>query len=287
MYEYDDNYIYLYTNAHVVDVSTGYTQSHYEVVFYDGKRSYATLTYSDGSEDVAIMKVNRGNQDFAKAFLGNSESVSPGESVFALGSPLGLTYANTITQGIVSNTKVQMETDDDGDGNATTMYMIQVDAALNPGNSGGPLFNMKGEVIGVSTLKLMTDSSGDDVESFNFAIPINHFVVVANSLANNGTYFRPKLGVTVISITDMPLSDRDSYDITLDSGIYIESVSNTGASYGILSSKTVITKINDTVTKDLADFSIELYKYKAGDSIKIVTCDVDGSESSTHTVILK
>lgn len=286
VYEYDNDYIYVYTNAHVVNVGSGYTQSHYEVVFYDGYRSNAILCYSDGSEDVAIMKISRGSQNFAKASLGNSDVVVPGEDIFSIGSPLGLEYANTITRGIVSNVKVEMETDDDKDGNYVTMYMIQVDAALNPGNSGGPMFNMNGEVVGVSTLKLMKDSSNEDVEAFNFIIPINHFVLVANCLASDGSYARPKLGISVLSISDMDLNTRQNNDINVNWGIYISSVSSTGASYGTLNKGDIITKINDVVIGDLADFSVELYKFKKGEDITLTICDGDGSNVQTKVITL-
>lgn len=287
VYDYDDNYIYLYTNAHVTSVSKGYSQSYYEVVFYNGNRYYGSLAYSNGSEDVAIMKVARTDQDFAKASIGNSENVKVGSSVFAIGSPLGLTYANTITSGIVSNVDIEIDADDDNDGVSTTMYMIQIDASLNPGNSGGPLFNKNGEVIGVNTLKIMQDSSGDDVETFNFCIPINHFVKVANTLATKGSYSRPLLGITVIDVKKMTLSDRQNYRITANKGIYIESVSSGGASDGVLDKATLITKINDVEINTLADFSTELYKYLSGDSIVITTTDLSGANASEHTVTLK
>lgn len=287
IYDYDDSYIYLYTNAHVVSVSRGYSQSYYEVVFHDGNRYYGTLAYSSGSEDVAIMKVVRTDQDFAKASIGNSENVKPGASIFAIGSPLGLEYSNTITSGIVSNVNIEVSADDDNDGTSTTMYMIQIDASLNPGNSGGPLFNSNGEVIGVNTLKIMSDSSGNDVETFNFCIPINHFVKVANTLATKGSYSRPLLGITVIDIKKMSLSDKNEYGISVNKGIYIESVTSGGASSGILTKGTLITKINDVTINNLADFSIELYKYLAGDTIKVTTTNLSGANASEHTIVLK
>ena len=286
IYAADDNYIYLYTNSHVVSVDTGYNQSYYEVVFHDGYRSYGTLAYKNGSEDVAIMKVERENQDIAIAALANSDNVVPGEDVFAIGSPLGLEYANTITGGIVSNIEVEMVTDNDEDGNKTTMYLIQVDASLNPGNSGGPLFNMKGEVVGVNTLKIMNNDSGDDVETFNFAIPINHFVIVANSLAENGSYKRPFIGITVIDILDMTLSERSQYAITVNKGIYIESVTSNGPSSGILKKGTIITKVDGQEVDDMADFSCKLYKYKAGDTINVTTISSTGANEVNHSIVL-
>lgn len=286
VYSYDDDYIYLYTNAHVTSVSKGYTHSHYEIVFHDGDRYYGYLLKSDGSEDVAILRVERNNQDFAVATIGNSDSSKIGENIFTLGSPLGLTYSNTITRGIISNLQVEVDTDDDNDGSSTKMYLIQVDAALNPGNSGGPLFNIKGEVIGVSTLKITSSESGESVESFNFAIPINHFVKVANDLANKGSYSRPVLGVTLIDITNLSLSDRENYGISISKGLYIESITSGSVSDGILTKGRIITKINDTEVTSFASLACELYKYSSGETIEIITVNVSGGDSISKNITL-
>lgn len=284
IYAADDSYIYLYTNAHVVSVSKGFNQSYYEIVFYDGYRSYGNLISKDSSEDVAIMKVSRDSyQDFLVASIGNSEKVIPGEDVFTIGSPLGLNHSNTITKGIISNVNVSLDTDDDNDGNFITMYMIHVDAALNPGNSGGPLFNMKGEVIGVNTLKLMSNENGEDVESFNFSIPINHFVNVSNSLVDTGTYSRPIIGISVIDIRDMTLKERENNEINVNKGIYIESVSNSDS----LLKGDIIIKINEHLISDIKDFSVELYKYKKGDKISVTIVDKNGSNEVIRSIVLK
>jgi len=287
VYAYDEDYIYLYTNAHVVSVSRGYNQSYYEVVFFDGGRLYGDLIYKDDSEDVAVMKVSRGIQDFAVVSIGNSDFISPGEDVFAIGSPLGLEYSNTITKGVISNFKVAVDTDDDQNGEVTTMYLIQIDAALNPGNSGGPLFNMKGEVVGVNTLKIMSNDSGDDVESFNFSIPINHFVFVANCLIEDGKYSRPLIGIEVIDIKSISLGDREKLGIELYKGVYIESVVVSGTANGILSKGMIIIKINDIDVGDMADFAIQLYKHKSGDRISVTTSGKNGGNVMEHNLILK
>lgn len=286
VYSSNDDYIYLYTNAHVVSVSKGYNQSYYEIIFFNGYRSYGHLVYSNSNEDVAIMKVERSNQDFFIASIGDSDSINPGEDVFAIGSPLGLEYANTITRGIVSNIKVPILTENVA-GSDLKMYLIQIDASLNPGNSGGPLFNMRGEVIGVNTLKIMTNDNGDDIETFNFSIPINHFVVVANSLIDRGNYRRPIIGISAIDIKEMTLSNREKKNIKINEGLYIESVDKEGISAGILIQGTIITKINDVNVSDMADFSCELYKYLSGEIIQVTTVDNGGNNIVTHSIVLR
>ena len=141
--------------------------------------------------------------------------------------------------------------------------------------------------VQVNTLKIMSNESGEDVETFNFAIPINHFVIVANSLAEKGSYNRPLMGITVIDIKDMSLSDREEYGITISKGIYVEDVSNTGASNGVLSKGSVIIKIGDEMIDDMADFSCQLYRHKAGDTITITASNVNGEAMIVHSIVLK
>ena len=110
-----------------------------------------------------------------------------------------------------------MDTDDDQDGTSIKMYMLQFDAAISSGNSGGPLFNMKGEVIGINTLKL-TKSGNSIIESFNFAIRINKAITVANKILEQGYYKRPSIGITVYDVKTMSISSREIYGI--DSSIH-------------------------------------------------------------------
>ena len=198
----DENYAYIFTNAHVTSGGINF-----EVAFYNNERvkAYlATSTSFDSSEDVAILKVEK-SQNYIVTSLGDSSILKVGQQILAIGSPLGFNYSNTLTTGIISGLDVKVESDNDRDGNKTTMYMIQVDAALNPGNSGGALFTLTGQLVGINTLKIIITDSGDDVESFNFSIAINHFKHVADILLETGSYSRPKLGIIVRDITSMNL----------------------------------------------------------------------------------
>lgn len=281
-----ENYLYIYTNAHVISLSNTYPSENVniEVVLSDYSRYTATIIGSDGNEDVAILRINKpSSSNYLVASIGDSRELEHGESVFAIGSPLGLNYASTITQGIISGLNVKEEADNDENGETTTMYLIQTDTALNPGNSGGPLFNYNGEVIGVNTLKISKSQSGMGVEGISFAIPMNHFEMVATTLMEGKTYTRPKLGISVISIANISLATRQEYNITHSFGLYIDEVTNQNSP---LISKTIITHINNKPVYTLSDFGTELYNYKSNDTITITYCNVDGSNSNTINVTL-
>jgi serine protease Do len=280
-----ENYLYIYTNAHVTSVSSSMSISiSIEVILSDYTRYSGTVIASDGDEDVSIVRIDKPKEDnYLVAALADSSEVKVGESVFAIGSPLGLSYASTLTSGVVSGVDVAKETDDNEDGNTTTMYLIQTDTAINPGNSGGPLFNYNGEVIGVNTLKIFQSDSKVDVEGMGFAIPINHFNLVAETIMDGGTYTRPQIGVTYKNVSSMSLSEREKYGINVQNGLYISSVTNSSSN---LVRNTIITNVNDNAIYTLSDFAKELYSYNVGDTIQVTYCDLDGNNSTTVTVTL-
>ncbi len=151
---------YILTNNHVVEGT-----KEVNIVLSDGSQQKATIVGTDQYADIAVLKAD-GNIP-ATVTLGNSDKMDPGESVIAIGSPLG-DFKNTVTVGVVSATGRSIDT-----GNGYTMEnLIQTDAAINHGNSGGPLLNLAGEVIGVNTLVVRNTQSGDVAEGLGFAIPI-------------------------------------------------------------------------------------------------------------------
>ena len=281
-----ENYLYIYTNAHVISVSNSSSikSVETEVILSDYSRYKATVISSDANEDVAVIRINKpSHSNYLVASLGDNRELKIGDSVFAIGSPLGLDYASTLTQGVISGINVKNETDNNDDGVYTTMYLIQTDTALNPGNSGGPLFNYKGEVIGINTLKITESKSETPVEGMSFAIPINHFQIVANTLIDGKTYTRPTIGISVASVASLSLEQRKQDNITYQYGLYIDEVTNSNSG---LKPNTIITHINDIKVYNFSDFASELYNYKAGDSVRITYCDVDGSNPTTITVTL-
>ncbi len=289
----DSTHAFIYTNGHVVSYTTtsiggGVVVNdgkYFEVIFHNNYRVAASLVVRDGSEDVAVLKVLK-NNNYEVATFGNSSTLNIGQQVMAIGSPLGFDYSNTLTVGVISGLNISVATDNDEDGNETTMYLTQIDASLNPGNSGGPLFDMNGNLIGINTLKIVKSNTNSSVDDFNFSIPINHFKLVADTLLEEGSYKRPLIGVSVIDITEMDLEHRSELGISVSYGLYVDSVLSTGASYGVVSPNTIVTKINGVCITRRNQLSLELYKHLPGDTITLEVADLDGYNAETVQIIL-
>lgn len=280
----DTKYVYVYTNAHVVNNSNAVN---FEIIYYNNIRVKATVLAKDGEEDVAVLQAEiEPNKDYLEATVGNSDALKIGQTIFAIGSPLGTDYRNTMTKGIVSGLNVEMVTDNDSDGIETRMYLIQTDAALSSGNSGGPMFNLDGQFIGINTLKL-TESGSSVIEGFNFSIPSNHFVKVANELLKDGSYSRPVLGVEIADIGSLSLNEREQLKIGVSLGLYIDEILLDGASYGLIDAKRIIIKINDAEIKNTSDFISELYDFLPGERITVTTVDLNGNDQKTVEITLK
>lgn len=284
----DNQYVYIITNGHVV-TDTEYKNLTFEVVYYNYVRVRAELIVADKIEDVGILKAKiEPNGDYGIAKLGDSDDVSVGEVIYTIGTPVSEEHQNNLTSGVISGVDVAMDTDDDQDGTSIKMYMLQFDAAISSGNSGGPLFNMKGEVIGINTLKL-TKSGNSIIESFNFAIRMNKAITVANKILEQGYYKRPSIGITVYDVKTMPISSREIYgiDSSIHYGLYVEAVMESGAVWDIISTDTIITHINGIKIIGMENFSVELLNHTKGDVITLTVIDKRGENISTKNVTLK
>jgi serine protease Do len=198
---------YIVTNDHVVSGATDV-----EVTFYDGTKAKGEVLRAP-SADIAVIKVNRTN--LPAAVLGDSSAVKPGQIAFAIGSPFGL--ENTITMGIVS--AVGRRETIPGRGRIRFYPdLIQTDAAINSGNSGGPLVNARGEVIGINTAIVANGFTGGNV-GIGFAIPVNRVKTIVQQLLEKGSYQRGYLGV---ALSDIPADMKDELEAT--QGILIRSV---------------------------------------------------------------
>lgn len=259
VYKQDDKG-YVITNYHVID---GF--SSIKVVNMSGIESDATLLGYDEYLDIAVLSVPLENV-MMQATIGDSTKLSIGDTLFTVGSPLGIEYMGTVTKGILSgiNRQVAVTTDS---GNFL-MDVLQTDAAINPGNSGGPLVNDKGEVIGVTSMKLVKD----EIEGMGFAIPIELVTSSVDKLEKGKKIERPYLGIEILDMSDEYLINR--YDINintdLNSGVVIMNVDegSIGSKYN-LKKGDVITYINSDEIKDTAHFKYILYKYNVGDTIKL------------------
>ena len=257
VYKKDDKYGYILTNSHVINES-----NKVEVTNIDGATEEAKILGEDEYSDIAVLRVSK---DFVLqvAELGSSKDTKLGDTVFTVGSPLGKTYMGSVTKGILSGKNRTVTTS-----SKYVMEVLQVDAALNPGNSGGPLANINGEVIGINSLKL----SDNKIEGMGFAIPIELVKTISEKLEKGETIERPILGITMLDLDSTYQLYRNGIILNedIDEGVVVvEVVKNTPAEVAKLQKGDVILSINNVNIKDSAFFRAELYKYNVGDTITL------------------
>ena len=275
IYKTDDNYGYILTNNHVISGSKKIEVTNTENVTVE-----ATLLGSDEYADLAVLRVDK-SFVLQVATLGNSTDSEIGDTVFAVGTPVDVKYAGSVTKGIISgkNRMVNVTLDDGG---AFMMEVIQTNTAINPGNSGGPLVNINGEVIGINTLKLVED----EIEGMGFAIPIEMATSVLDRLESGEEIERPLLGVSMIDANnDYALFSYKVYlDKDYEKGVVVVDVEkDSPAGEAGLQKDDVILKINDVEIEDSTHLKYILYKYSVGDTIKL-EYERDGK---TNTVEVK
>lgn len=242
---------YVVTNHHVVEDANSVT-----VQLYDGTEYPAEVVgYEDTTCDVALLKINAEN--LQTVAVGDSDKVLVGEEVCAIGNPLGeLTF--TLTVGYISALNREINTD------GTPISMFQTDAAINAGNSGGPLFDMNGNVIGITTAKYSGSiSGGTTVEGLGFAIPINDVMTIVDELTQYGyVKDRPYLGISA--------GNSAEYDSNLPAGAYVSTVQDGyAAKQAGIQPGDVIVGLGDHVINSRTDLTDALAAYKAGDTVSL------------------
>lgn len=280
IYKKSGNAAYVVTNNHVVKDSNAL-----QVILSNGKRINADLVGADSVTDLAVLKINSSNVKTVASF-GNSNSIVPGQDVLAIGSPMGSEYANTVTKGIISAKDRTLKAGTDG----TLTSVIQTDTAINSGNSGGPLINMAGQVIGINSMKLASDTQGSSVEGIGFAIPSNEVVSIINQLIKNGKISRPSLGVSMVDLSNVTSDQQQSVlklPTSVTKGVVVMDVnSGSVADTAGLKQYDVITKLGDTKITDTSSLKSALYKYKVGDTTK-VTYYRDGQQQTATLHLTK
>jgi serine protease Do len=276
VYKKDSKYGYIMTNQHVVDDATGI-----KILLTSGEEVEGTILGGDEYLDIAVIRIPA-EKVISVASIGSTENLKLGEQIFAIGTPVGEEYFNTVTSGYVSgiDRKVTVSVKSNND---WVQEVIQIDASINPGNSGGPLVNYNGEVIGINSMKLV-DSS---IEGMGFSIKIEDAMKHISTLENGKGISRPLLGITHCNVSDTYTLKR--YGITLDSsideGIVVISVEDgSGASKAGLKKGDVIVKLNDDDVTDMAYLKYLLYKYNAGDTINLTY--IRNSKTKTTKVTL-
>ncbi len=261
----DDGYII--TNYHVIDDAVSIT-----VLCNDGRELPAELIDGDELSDVAVIRVK--NLGIRKLAVGDSDALRVGEDVIAIGTPVDLEYSGTVTKGIISGVKRRVHLFEESGLLEKTMELIQTDATLNHGNSGGPMFNMRGEVIGINTLKHLNLETGDEM---GFAIPINDVVEIAEDIIEDGSYSGDKgsttkgvqLGIscgTVKKGVETKITDTVTVTPEAD-GVIVTNVVEGSVCEGKLELYDIIVSFDGVKTATVDIMRAELYKHKIGDKV--------------------
>lgn len=284
VYKVDGSTAYIMTNNHVV--SSGNSA---KVTYSDGSTADTKILGGDTYADIAVLTVASSTIKQV-ATIGSTENLRLGDTTFTVGAPLGDTYSGTVTKGILSGKDRLVEVSFSGTTSDYYMKVLQTDAALNPGNSGGPLCNINGEVIGVNSLKLtqeQTSTSSYSVEGMGFAIPIEDALYYAEIIENGGSVKRPYVGISMLDITDGYYLWQAG--ITIPNGVkegvaIIEVVSSSPAAKAGLQKGDVIIKLENEEITSVAKLRYELYKHAPGDKIKI-TYNRNGKENTTQITL--
>ena len=240
---------YILTNYHVISGSRTVTVATYDQETYD-----ATVIGYDAANDIAVIKIEADN--LKPVTFGDSDTLRVGEEVFAIGNPLGeLTFS--LTHGIVSalSRNVRIEA-------GTSMNLIQTDCAINSGNSGGALFNARGEVIGITNAKYSSSGMSEaEIDNIGFAIPINSVKRIVTSIIENGYILKPYIGVTV-----SPLSEETASVTGIKAGAVVQDVTaDAPADKAGIKLHDVIVKVDDTAINDSNDLVQVISRANPGD----------------------
>ncbi|MDR3072845.1 MAG: S1C family serine protease [Clostridiales Family XIII bacterium] len=247
---------YILTNSHVVNDGSA---SALKVLLADGREVEGKLLWNDASIDLAIVKIEA--DGLMPAELGNSDKIPIGSYAAAIGNPLGLNFNGSITSGVVSGLNRSLDV---GSALKTVRMegLIQVDAAINSGNSGGPLLNSKGEVIGVNTAKATAEGMG-------FAIPINTAKPIIDHVIKTGSFERSYMGVSASSAKDLA-SQYPSLGLDDVEGAYLTTVApGSPAEKAGLKAKDIITAVDDKKITNSTDLIKALLSYSPGDKVTI------------------
>ena len=282
IFEKDNNKYYVMTNNHVVSEGNSV-----KIILTNGETYETTLIGSDQYLDVAVISFES-NNELSVAQIGSSESMRVGDTVFTVGAPIDSnTYSWTVTRGILSgkDRMVSVSTS-----NSTIadyiMKSLQTDATINSGNSGGPLCNSNGEVVGITNMKLVSSS----IEGMSFVIPIEQAIAYAKKLMNGEDTSRPTLGVQMADLSAAStLYYRYNIKVpnNVEEGVVVVSVSKKSAAEAAgIEAGDVITKVNDEKVTSMAQLKYQLYQHEIGEKISI-TLIRDGKEKTVEVTLTK
>lgn len=284
VYKVDGSTAYVMTNNHVI---SGGDDA--KVTYSDGTTVETKILGGDTYADIAVLTVAASSIKQV-ATIGNTDDLRLGDTTFTVGAPLGDTYSGTVTKGILSGKDRLVEVSFSGTTSDYYMKVLQTDAALNPGNSGGPLCDINGDVIGVNSLKLtqeQTSASSYSVEGMGFAIPIEDALTYAESIENGGSVKRPYVGISMLDIANSYYLWQAGVTIPegLKDGVaVIEVVSSSPAAKAGLQKGDIIIKLNNEKINSVAKLRYELFKHAPGDKVDI-TYNRNGKEYTTQITL--
>lgn len=252
VFKKDDKYGYILTNNHVIDNGTKV-----KIILTNNQEIEANIVGKDEYSDIAVLSVDE-SKIISVAEIGDSKNLRLGDTSFAIGAPVDSNkYSWTVTRGIVSGKDRLVEININN--TSLVMEVLQTDTAINSGNSGGPLCNSNGEVIGITNMKI----SNTTVEGMGFAIPIETAMDYATKIINKQEIIRPYLGITMYDLSSSLFYKNQT-------GIYVQTIDSKGCAYKAgLKQGDIITKIDDIEVKNSSYLRYELYKHNVGDKIKI------------------
>lgn len=260
VYKKSDNNYYLLTNYHVIQDGNKIS-----VLFTDGTEIDVKVSGGDKYSDIAVLSYET-DQDLSVAEIGESVSMRVGDTVFAIGAPLdSAIYSWSVTRGILSGKDREIEVStSNGYTSDWIMQVLQTDAAINSGNSGGPLCNSNGQVVGITNMKLITSG----VEGMGFAIPIEEAIAFADKIISGEDVIRPFIGVGMVSAADNGYANK--YGVEPRDGVLITDVyDNSPAQKAGLKIGDIIIKMNDVEISNIASLRYELYKYSVNDTVNV------------------
>lgn len=277
VYQKENKTLYIVTNHHVI--SGGDTIN---VLFANGESVTARLLGSDEYTDLAVLE-SEVDFEVEPIAIGDSNLLDVGETVIAIGSPLGSNYSGTTTQGIVSGLDrvVSVDLNDDGVDD-WDMNVIQTDAAINPGNSGGALINMSGELVGITSMKISNGAEG-----IGFAIPISDAMKNIEQLKENGKITRPVLGIQGIAMESISSYARyyNHIDSSSTDGVYVYSVQSGSAAWKAgMESGDIMIRFDEQDITTYKSFLNLLYAHNPGDMV-VITVERDGHEVDLSIVL--
>jgi len=267
VYDVRDGHTYIVTNEHVIN-----NASSIEVVFNDEAQTRLVATYvgSDVYTDIAVLRIEDYEADVVASF-GRTEDLRLGQTVIAIGNPLGLEFAGSATMGVVSGHDRSVSIpilSTNGHMQNWNMTVLQTDTAINPGNSGGALINLAGEVIGINSMKVAQSA----VEGMSFSIPTYIALPIIEDLENYGAVTRPLLGVSLVNISMVPTAVRQEVKLPGDvtSGVFVNEVvpKSLATAMGIEAGD-VITHIGAVAVDDAATFRQTLFTYRFGEELTL------------------